>query len=53
MLIQRHHVDAAFLDPRQTGFAIDCMLHGKALPLEPALNQPCESRIVVNVEKER
>lgn len=53
MLIERHHIDTAVLDPRQTGGTIDCVLHGKALPLEPALDQPRESRIVVDVKKER
>ena len=51
MLVKRHHIDAALTNTCQTAHAVRRVLHGKSLPLQAALDQPCETGVVVNVEK--
>ena len=51
VLVERDHVDAALANAGEPGLAIGCMLDDKTLPLQPALHQPRESGIVVDIER--
>ena len=53
MLIKRHDIDAALPDACQTARAVRRVIHSKSLPFQAALNQPCETGVVVNVQKQR
>jgi hypothetical protein len=50
VLVERDHVDAALADARDPGLAVGGMLDVETLPLQPALHQPRERGIVVDIE---